>query len=343
MHLEEDTGCGFDFAWCEEAGFAFNMVPANAEELPSVRLTGMGPKLLLSNVTTAEQPVLRWRLRVRGNTAVEFGCIPAHLPLSHTALHKCQAVPSSPNDRCTGFCSQITAGSLLPMKVPVMRGSVLDIVARRGSLEVLLLYPPSAKEITWQNGQPVQRPYHGPSRLHFEEEFSDAYDVRLAVTSWAKAAFDVLHVGCDRPPAAVALPAAEAAINSVPLEMLGDKLALQPEPLAVGGGGLLLSAEGGGNCASSMPDHAGLPAMSSLLPPLPPLPSSLPSSPGDLASLDLPEFAADLSRGDSASSLSLFSSVSLSLPAAPNPVLRYSDSRCTMCMDGQVEDCVQEH
>ena len=42
-----------------------------------VRLVGMGPKLLLSDQSTAQQPVLRWKLRVKGNTAVEFGIVPA--------------------------------------------------------------------------------------------------------------------------------------------------------------------------------------------------------------------------------------------------------------------------
>ena len=60
---------------------------------------------------------------------------------------------------------QITAGSLLPLKAPVMRGTVLDIVARRGRLEVVLQYPPGATEISWQNGQPVQRPYRGPCQV----------------------------------------------------------------------------------------------------------------------------------------------------------------------------------
>lgn len=73
----------------------------------SVRLTGMGPKLLLSDISTRDQPVLRWRLRVRGNTAVEFGVVPADLPPCHTALHKCMAEAGAPHQRATGFCSQV--------------------------------------------------------------------------------------------------------------------------------------------------------------------------------------------------------------------------------------------
>lgn len=54
---------------------------ADGSALRSVLLAGMGPKLLVSDVSTAHQPVLRWQLRVHGNTAVEFGVIPADLPV----------------------------------------------------------------------------------------------------------------------------------------------------------------------------------------------------------------------------------------------------------------------
>jgi hypothetical protein len=191
LHIEESTGCGFDTPWCENAGFVFE--DANGNFPARVRLSGMGPKLLISDVSTADQPIIRWRLRVRGNTAAEFGVVPVALEPSHTALHKNLAVPEAQRQRCTGFCSQITAGSLLPLKFPVMRGTVLDLVARRGRLQAVLQYPSDAKEITWQNGQAVQRPYRGPSQLRFELDFPDDHDVRLAVTAWAKAAFEVLH------------------------------------------------------------------------------------------------------------------------------------------------------
>jgi hypothetical protein len=42
----------------------------------------MGPKLLVSDLSTADQPVLRWRLVVRGNTAVEFGVVPLSMVVS---------------------------------------------------------------------------------------------------------------------------------------------------------------------------------------------------------------------------------------------------------------------
>lgn len=46
----------------------------------------MGPKLLLSDRSTADQPTIRWRLRVKGNTAVEFGVIPATLEVRSWVL-----------------------------------------------------------------------------------------------------------------------------------------------------------------------------------------------------------------------------------------------------------------
>ncbi len=39
----------------------------------------LGPKLLVSSLTTQDRPVLKWRLRVTGNAAVEFGVVPSSL------------------------------------------------------------------------------------------------------------------------------------------------------------------------------------------------------------------------------------------------------------------------
>lgn len=97
LYLESDAGAGFDRAHCEAAGFRFAFGgPASgggAQQAPAprgVRLLGMGPKLLLSDATTASQPVLRWQLRVKGNTAVEFGVVPAGLEVRR----RLAAVPS---------------------------------------------------------------------------------------------------------------------------------------------------------------------------------------------------------------------------------------------------------
>lgn len=191
LYLEESTGCGFDVAWSSSVGFTIDKSTSDAAS--RIRLTGMGPKLFISDISTADQPVLRWRLRVKGNTAAEFGVLPVALQPTQTALHKTAAVVEEPSHRCTGFCSQITAGSLLPLKFPILRGTVIDLMAQRGRLEAILQYPPDAKEIHWQNGQPVQKAYCGPSELRFQLDFSDDCDVRLAGTAWAKACYEILH------------------------------------------------------------------------------------------------------------------------------------------------------
>lgn len=36
----------------------------------------LGPRLLVSDWGTFDQPILRWRLRIRGNMAVELGVVP---------------------------------------------------------------------------------------------------------------------------------------------------------------------------------------------------------------------------------------------------------------------------
>jgi hypothetical protein len=58
------------------------------------------------------------------------------------ALHKCQQERSKferlkgsnallDEQRPTGFCSSITVGSLLPFKTAIMKGSVVELLARR--------------------------------------------------------------------------------------------------------------------------------------------------------------------------------------------------------------------
>lgn len=58
-----------------------------------------------------------------------------------------------------GFCSQITAGSSLPFKVPIMRETVVEVIAQRGFVRFLICNPEDAIEMHWMNGQPKHRPY----------------------------------------------------------------------------------------------------------------------------------------------------------------------------------------
>lgn len=134
-----------------------------------------------------------------GNTAVEFGVIPVDMDLNQNSLHKTDSIAGNREQRCTGFCSQITAGSHLPVKVPIVRRTIVDVMARRGQVQIVLMYPEDAQEIRWnRDGHPVPSPYLGPKHLRFELDFPDTFDVKLAVTCWAKASFDVLHKGMNR-------------------------------------------------------------------------------------------------------------------------------------------------
>lgn len=153
----------------------------------------MGPKLLVSDLSTKDQSVLRWHLCIKGNTAVEFGVIPADLQHSHTSLHKCASLPDRPAAQSIGFCSAITAGSLLPLNVPIMKGTLLEIIARQGKLDVCLIYPQDAVQVEWHNGVAVEHPYRGPREVRFEQKYPNNYPVKLAITSWAKAQFNILH------------------------------------------------------------------------------------------------------------------------------------------------------
>jgi hypothetical protein len=192
LYVEEDAPAWFDLHQCEASGVHVHAARNNRPA--TVKLMDMGPKLLLSDVSTADQPILRWRLRVTGNTALELGVVPACLEVSNNSLHKADSVRGSRTLRCTGFSSQITAGSHLPVKIPVVRGTIVDLMASRGLVQVILFYPSDAQEIKWnREGHPVPAPYQGPRVLRFELEFSEAYDVKLACTCWAKASFEVLH------------------------------------------------------------------------------------------------------------------------------------------------------
>ena len=67
-----------------------------------VGLARMGPKLLVSDTSTADQPFLRWQLQVRGrNACVEFGVVPeTHLvslvPLLHCMRMVCHSCNNAP-------------------------------------------------------------------------------------------------------------------------------------------------------------------------------------------------------------------------------------------------------
>ena len=69
----------FDCESCEKQGFGF-VKEEGTDHVTCVKLDGIGPKLLVSDLATSqENPILRWRLELKGNNAVEFGVVPVAL------------------------------------------------------------------------------------------------------------------------------------------------------------------------------------------------------------------------------------------------------------------------
>ena len=134
---------GFDHERCVQHGFTF--APPCAAGAPPhalcVKLPGMGPRTLLS-ASTATQPFLHWKLRVRGNLAFELACLPDQEALldDARAAHKC--VEGAGGAKAVGFHSESTLGSMLTHRLPVERGTCIEVLARRGLLRVVVTAPP---------------------------------------------------------------------------------------------------------------------------------------------------------------------------------------------------------
>ena len=78
FYQQPSDGCFSFLSVLLLAGFSLLDKPAGSNDI--VSLQGLlGPKLLVSDKSTFDQPVLRWRFRVTGNRAVEFGVVPTDL------------------------------------------------------------------------------------------------------------------------------------------------------------------------------------------------------------------------------------------------------------------------
>ena len=108
----------------------------------------------------------------------------------HKALHKCKHPDGTEFRENVGFSSTITVGSMLPLKVPRIKGSVVEVVATRGRVQALVTNEPGAPELDWQGAghqaRTVPKPYKGPQRFAMEQAFDARQDVRLALTCWAQ-------------------------------------------------------------------------------------------------------------------------------------------------------------
>lgn len=74
------------------------------------------------------------------------------------ALHKCYRMGGEVA-RPSGFCSAITVGSVLPVRLPLMRGSIVEILASRDRLQYIVSNPPNGMEMTWHNTITIPKPY----------------------------------------------------------------------------------------------------------------------------------------------------------------------------------------
>lgn len=106
-------------------------------------------------------------------------------------MHKCLA--ETENILCVGFCSQITVGSQLPFRCPVVKGTVVEMSIKDGKASFTVSNPSDGWDVHWENDRRVHSQYRGPSEIHFVQDFSPVFDVKLALTAWAKAEFDVIH------------------------------------------------------------------------------------------------------------------------------------------------------
>ncbi|GAX82988.1 hypothetical protein CEUSTIGMA_g10415.t1 [Chlamydomonas eustigma] len=173
-----ETESQFDRLRCEKQGFMLLNDPVTLR-VSMIRLEGIGPKLLVSDLSTADVSLLRWRMEIRGNNAVEFGTIPVSLQDNPKSLHKCLA--DTCGERPSGFYSSITIGSLLPVRLPVMKGSIIEMVARRDRLDVIVTHPLDAAELSWKNTVTVPTAYKGPRELRFQQDLAPDCPVKLPI------------------------------------------------------------------------------------------------------------------------------------------------------------------
>lgn len=156
----------FDRARCEIQGFVFETESATSQRVISVKLDGMGPKLLVSDeVIGPGAPILRWRFKVPSH--VEIGVVPEWLQDDGSALHTPPAHPP-----VVGFCSATTKGSVLP-SLSMGRGSVVEMLASNGRLRCIVTTPRTGVEFRFEQPMPSDVPY------------------KLAVTCWARASFNL--------------------------------------------------------------------------------------------------------------------------------------------------------
>lgn len=186
----EEVVTMFDREHGEATQFSFKE-DIDSKVVTEIRLESPGPRILVSDASTAQSSLLRWKMLLKGNNAAEFGVIPACLQESNKALHK--SMQSEEGDRAVGFHSAITVGSLLPARMPLMKGSEVEVLATASYVEFIVTNPADGNEMLWQQNNTVSRPYKGPPEMRLHIPYAFKGPIKLAVTAWHRAAFDVLH------------------------------------------------------------------------------------------------------------------------------------------------------
>lgn len=179
----ETCVAGFERVMCSDFTFSSD------DGTGIVAMNGLGPKLLVSDATTRDNPTLTWRFFVRGNAAIEVGVVPDDMPYDHMALNKC---PKAPVDGIpAGVYSDACGGSCLHFVAPIVKNSYVEVVASRDALHILVEKPADAADA-------AKGALKGPSgfavptafRMTINYSNNNNRNVRLALTAWAKAKFE---------------------------------------------------------------------------------------------------------------------------------------------------------
>eukprot|EP01025_Chloroclados_australasicus_P052745 TRINITY_DN615_c0_g1_i1.p1 TRINITY_DN615_c0_g1~~TRINITY_DN615_c0_g1_i1.p1 ORF type:complete len:287 (-),score=17.72 TRINITY_DN615_c0_g1_i1:306-1166(-) len=179
---------GFDpEGW--QLGFQYAVSPCSRIGVEKIQLTQNGPRLLVSDFSSFNNNILRWRFKVEGeNPALEIGVVPLALQRFQEALHKAYLhMGSCVCEVATGIKSHPTENSHLSYEAAMDSGCIVEIIAKKGFVEVRV-DPPEACQNFDSDFDFVQQRCQ-----HFEMRFPQAYDVKLAATCWPNTRLEVLY------------------------------------------------------------------------------------------------------------------------------------------------------
>ena len=127
-----------------------------------------GPKMLVSK-QTAKRGIISWKWKNLGNSAVEFGVVTDRDCRIDDGMHK---------KGKTGFASNSTGGSVLPLKLELTKQRSIEIICNLGNMTVQYIL---GEDTTRTESQPLILTGYTPG---------DA--VRLAITLWSNGKVEML-------------------------------------------------------------------------------------------------------------------------------------------------------